>query len=516
MDKGYKIVVVDDEQIILDVFKEYLESTTNHTVLTASDGYEALDIVKSQEIDCCFTDISMPNLDGIELAKRIHQHDNSIPVVVMTGYPSMENAVETLKNGVVDFLTKPIKMDKVLFTIERIMRDRSLLVDNIFLREEAKKNEKLIEINIELQEKIGEVEVMNLILQKLDKATTSKELFNVLVNLSGEVTECDEAHFCIYTEETNDYAVITSFFRGNDRILPGPGCIDKHIIKKAAGEGMPLLVRGNNGSGSNMAIPLKIRSKVFGVLVSFKRSETGTFDERDLYFMNFLSGKASFAIENLALYENIYENLFSTLYAFVDTIEARDPYTKQHSARVSGYATAMAEARGCSEEELERLNISAVLHDIGKIGIPDSILLKNGKLTDDEYEIIKTHPTIGDNIIGRLGMWRAEQRIIRHHHERYDGMGYPDSLRGDEIPTLSRILSVADTFDALTSDRSYRKRMSDAVAIRIIEENKGSQFEPEIADVFIELYRKGVIRSEPVSVDVERPGIDDPDSVSLQ
>ncbi len=115
-----------------------------------------------------------------------------------------------------------------------------------------------------------------------------------------------------------------------------------------------------------MAIPLKIRSKVFGILVSSKRNETGAFNEKDLYFMNFLSGKASFIIENLALYENIYENLFSTLYAFVDTIEARDPYTKQHSARVSGYATAIAKAMGCSEEELERLNISGNLHDIGK------------------------------------------------------------------------------------------------------------------------------------------------------
>ncbi|MEE8397523.1 MAG: HD domain-containing phosphohydrolase [Desulfobacterales bacterium] len=516
MDSGYKIVVVDDEKIILDIFKEYLESTTNHEILTAGNGYEALDIIKSQAVDCCFTDISMPDLDGIELAGKIHEYDNSIPVVVMTGYPSMENAVETLKNGVVDFLTKPIKMDKVLFTIERIMRDRSVLIDNIFLKEEAKKNEQLLKINTELQEKIREVEVMNLILQELDKATTSKELFNILVNLSGKVTECNETHFCLYSEEARDYAILASFFRGNDKILPGPGCVDKTIIEKVTEDGMPLLIRGNNGSGSTMAIPLKIRSKAFGVLVSSKRSETGVFDERDLYIMNFLSGKASVIIENLALYENIYENLFSTLYAFVDTIEARDPYTKQHSARVSGYATAIAEAKECSEEELEKLNVSGVLHDIGKIGIPDYILLKDGKLTDEEYEIIKTHPTIGDSIIGRLGMWTAEQRIIRHHHERYDGNGYPDGLKREEIPLLSRILAVADTFDALTSDRSYRKRMSDEVAIKTIEENRGSQFDPEIADIFIELNQRGVIRSEPVSPTKERPPVSSQESVLLQ
>ena len=497
MDNGYKIVVVDDEKMILDIFKEYLESSTHHRVITATDGYKALEIIKKEAIDCCFTDISMPNMDGVELAKRIHEHDNSIPVVVMTGYPSLENAVKTLKNGVVDFLTKPIRMDKVIFTIDRIMRERSLLIDNLFLKEEAKKNKELLKINLELQQKIKEVEIMNLILQRLDQATTSKELFNVLVNLSGEVTGCDESHFCILIEEPNDHAIITSFFRENNRARLNPECMDNHIIYKVASEGMPLLIRGNNGNGSTMAIPLKIRSKVFGILVSSNSKELGPFKEKDLYFMNFLAGKASYLIENLALYENIAENLFSTLYALVDIIEARDPYTKQHSARVSGYATLMAEAMGCSQEEIEKLNISAHLHDIGKIGISDSILLKKGKLTTKEYEVIKKHPTIGNNIISRFGMWTDEQCIIKHHHERFDGMGYPDGRKGEDIPFLSRILSVADAFDALTSDRSYRKRMSDEVATKIIDQNKGEQFDPQIVKAFLKLYQQGVITAKP-------------------
>jgi len=494
-DKAYRIAVVDDHKMILDLFKDYLESTTDHQVFTAADGLEALDIIKTHEIDCCFTDISMPHMDGVELAKRIHEHDNLIPVVVMTGFPSMENAVETLKHGVVDFLTKPIKMDQVLFTIDRVMREKSLLIDNLFLKEEAKKNEKLVRVNHELQQKVREVEVMNLILQELDRATTSKELFSILVNLSGQITECRSAHFCISSEEAEDHAVIASFYRGDEAPAGEQGVIDKNVIGKVAREGMPLLIRGNNGSGSTMAIPLKIRSKVFGVLVSSKSAEEGPFKEKDLYLLSFLTDKASFLIENLALYENIYDNLFSTLYEFVHTIEARDPYTKQHSSRVSGYAVTMAEAMGCSPEEIEKLNISGNLHDIGKIGVPDSILLKKDQLTTDEYEVIKKHPVIGDNIIRRLGMWTDEQRIIRHHHERHDGAGYPDHLRGEEIPFLSRILSVADTFDALTSDRSYRKRMADDVAVRVIEENRGSQFEADVAQVFLHLHRRGKIRS---------------------
>jgi len=491
MDEDLKILVVDDEEIILTVFREYLEATKNYTVLTAADGFEALEIIKREEIDCCFTDISMPGLDGLELTKRIHLHDNTIPVIIMTGNPSMDTAIETLKNGVVDFLTKPIKMDQLHHIIKKVMMERSLFVDNILLKEEAQKNRKLLSINQELQQKIKEVESMNLILQQLDQVKTSKDLFSTLVDLSGEVTSCDEAHFCIFTQEMTNPEIIISFVRDKDKAIADAVFIEKDIIKKVADDGMPFLIRGDNGNGSVMAIPLKIRSKVFGVLSLLIRRGRGYFSEKDLYFSNFLAQKASFSIENLALYENIYENLFSTLYAFVETIEARDPYTKQHSSRVSTYAMSIARAIGCSQEEIDELNVSGNLHDIGKIGIPDSILLKPGRLTDEEYEVIKKHPVIGSNIIGHFNMWSLEEKIIRHHHERWDGKGYPDNLKQKEIPFLSRILSVSDVYDAMTSDRSYRKKMPDNVALKIIMENAGSQFDPEITDVFLRLYEQG-------------------------
>lgn len=495
MNEDLKILVVDDEAIILDVFREYLEATKSYTVLTAIDGFEALGIIKSEEIDCCFTDISMPGLDGLELTKRIHHHDNTIPVIIMTGNPSMDNAIETLKNGVVDFLTKPIKMDQLHHIIKKVMIERSLFVDNILLKEEAQKNRKLLSINQELQQKIKEVESMNLILRQLDQPKTSKDLFNALVDLSGEVTSCDEAHFCIFTQEMASPEIITSFVRDKDKSIADAGFIEKDIIKKVADAGMPFLIRGNNGNGSVMAIPLKIRSRVFGILFLLIRAGRGCFSEKDLYFSNFLAQKASFSVENLALYENIYENLFSTLYAFVEAIEARDPYTKQHSTRVSSYAMSIARAIGCSQEEVDELNVSANLHDIGKIGIPDNILLKPGRLTDEEYEVIKKHPVIGSNIIGHFNMWSLEEKIIRHHHERWDGKGYPDNMKEKEIPFLSRILSVSDVYDAVNSDRSYRKKMPEDVALKIIIENAATQFDPEIVDVFHKLHSQGKMKT---------------------
>jgi response regulator RpfG family c-di-GMP phosphodiesterase len=493
MNENLRILVVDDEECILDIFKSYFESAPDYTLLTASDGLEAFEIIKSDQINCCFTDLAMPRLDGLELARRIYQYDSTIPVVVMTGYPSLDIAIETLKNGVVDFITKPFNMEQILPTISKVISARSAFVENMLLKEEVQKSKKLININNELTRKIKEIETINLILQDLDQARSSRDIFKKLVSLSGKITPCDEAHFCFFTQEMKNYEIITSFYKDGCIADDDSEIIEKEMIEKIAADGIPYLIKRKNSEGNIIAIPLKIRSRVFGILVSIINSESQCFSEKDIYFLNFLLEKASFSIENLALYENIYENLFSTLYAFVETIEARDPYTKQHSASVSGYAMSIAREKGCSQEEIAKLDISGNLHDIGKIGIPDSILLKPGKLTDDEFEIIKKHPVIGSNIIGHLGMWTDEQGIIRHHHERFDGTGYPDRLKGKEIPFLARILSVADVYDALTTDRSYRHRMSKKVAAEMIKENSGTQFDPEIVDIFYNLHSKGLL-----------------------
>ena len=211
-------------------------------------------------------------------------------------------------------------------------------------------------------------------------------------------------------------------------------------------EDKPLLIHENgNVRGlpeairSLMLVPLNIRKKVFGVLAVSSLNGDVRFSEKDLYYMSFMTNKAAYAIENVALYENIYENLLATLYAFVGAIEARDPYTEQHSNRVTRIAIALCQALGGSQEEQDILNVAGQLHDIGKIGIRDDILLKPGRLTDEEFSIIKEHPVIGANIVERLGLWDREKTIIKCHHERFDGKGYPDGLAGENIPMLGRI-----------------------------------------------------------------------------
>jgi putative two-component system response regulator len=192
------------------------------------------------------------------------------------------------------------------------------------------------------------------------------------------------------------------------------------------------------------------------------------------------------------------ESLFLTLGR---VIEARDPSTEGHCDRLANAATALGQALNLEQADLGSLYRGAFLHDIGKIGIPDSILLKKGKLTQAEYEFMKQHPIIGDELCATVRSLDVVRPIVRHHHERIDGRGYPDRLGGDEIPLLARIVSVVDVFDALTSDRPYRKAMTTETAYRIMRDEAARGWrEPELVESFIDLHRNNFAADHKSSV----------------
>ena len=169
------------------------------------------------------------------------------------------------------------------------------------------------------------------------------------------------------------------------------------------------------------------------------------------------------------------------------TVEAKDTYTRGHSDRVAAYAVLIGEKMGLSKEELKTLKIGGLFHDIGKIGISDTILLKETKLTDDEYSEIKNHPAIGKHILSNATIFKDLIPIVYHHHEKYDGTGYPEQLKGENIPLLARIVAVADAFDAMTSRRSYRGEMDLDYVKEEIRRCSGSQFDPKVAEVFLDI-----------------------------
>ena len=188
------------------------------------------------------------------------------------------------------------------------------------------------------------------------------------------------------------------------------------------------------------------------------------------------------------------EIIQESIETFTGFIDAKDPYTNGHYARVAEYTRAIAEEMGYSGEELDRIYYTAQLHDCGKIGVPDSILKKPSKLDDDEFEIIKSHTVRGGEILRNFKSLKDVDEGARYHHERYDGKGYPEGLAGEDIPLIARMICVADSFDAMNSNRVYRKKLTSEMIKEEIEKNKGKQFDPKIADIFLRLLKEGKIK----------------------
>ncbi|MBW1759673.1 MAG: response regulator [Deltaproteobacteria bacterium] len=500
-DKKETILFVDDEESILRIADKFF-SKKGYGVLTATNGCEALQILEKKKIDCCFADINMPEMDGLEFAEHIRTIDNTIPVIVMTGYPSLDNTISTLKNGVVDFLIKPVDLKKMEWSLERVLRERRLFEENLLLKKELEKKTALEKLNRELCCKVEELYVLNKIMSDVSRIRTGFDMYGRILDMVMELTHADESSFYVINETEKRALKVLSSTSTVSVICGNSDAMNpvEELIMETVSDEIPLLIPENKGARglpleilSFMVIPLKIQEKVFGVLTASIKKGDSRFTEKDLYYLSFMTQRASYLIENFALYEHINQDLISTLEAFVKTIEARDPYTQKHSSRVTAIAVILAKALDCSEEEIEVLNIAGLLHDIGKIGIRDDILLKPGFLNNEEFDKIKEHPVIGSEIVKKLGLWDREQKIVRHHHENFDGTGYPDGLKKDEIPFLARILSIADVYDAIGSIRTYRGKMESEKILETIKKGAGTQFDPSIVEVFLKLCGEGKI-----------------------
>lgn len=262
-------------------------------------------------------------------------------------------------------------------------------------------------------------------------------------------------------EIINDVQNDPRFFRGADK---KSGFITKNMI----------------------CLPVMSKDNLLGVLQAINKKD-GPFTEYDLELLLALSSQIAISIENAKLYDELKETLYAIILSLADTIEKRDPYTGGHTKRVMDYSLLIGKALQLSKDEMEKLRLAAVLHDIGKIGIRDAILLKEGKLTDEEYRIIKNHTIYGAEILGHIKQLKDIIPGVLYHHEKYDGTGYPDGLRGEEIPLIAQIIAVADTYDAMTTDRPYRKGLSKEVAIAELQKWAGIQFSPVVVEAFVKI-----------------------------
>lgn len=242
---------------------------------------------------------------------------------------------------------------------------------------------------------------------------------------------------------------------------------------------------------SVICAPITDKDKVIGTITILNPVDGSRFNENDLELLSTIATQASVAIRNARLYEEQEQTYLNTVQALVSAIEASDAYTRGHSERVTRFSMALGKELGLSEEALKRLERAAVLHDIGKIGIDINILHKREKLTPADIEVLKQHPSIGVRILEPIHFLGEVREIIEQHHERYDGQGYPKGLSADEWLLEAKILAVCDTYDAMTSDRPYRKALPAEVAIQEIRDHSGRQFDPQVAAAFISMCAEG-------------------------
>ena len=287
---------------------------------------------------------------------------------------------------------------------------------------------------------------------------------------------------------------LSSEIINSTKVRPGEG-ISGWVVE----EGKPILVRDVNSirkdapdttlyhTDSLLCVPLKIKGEVTGVLNVTNRKGGGSFDERDLFLLTILGNNAAIAIENARLYTAIRESYFKTIKALVNAVEAKDTWTKDHSENVTNYSLKMADYLGLSENQKDIIRYAGVLHDIGKIVISSTITDKPDKLNDEEWARIKEHPLIGQRILDPIDYLEPVKVCIQTHHERCDGSGYPFGLRAHEISLETRIISVADAYDAMIHSRPYRSALSVGEAVAELKRSAGSQFDSAVVGSLLKI-----------------------------
>ena len=242
-----------------------------------------------------------------------------------------------------------------------------------------------------------------------------------------------------------------------------------------------------------ICVPVRVKEKTIGVLEALNKKGKGRFNKEDLSLLISLADQVAIALDNSRLYQELEEMFFQTTKSLADAIEKRDPHTGGHTQRVTLYSQATAKYLPLTPLEKKWVKITSVLHDIGKIGIEDYILKKPKPLSPREFEIIKRHSMMGAEIIQHIRQLREIIPGVKYHHEQVDGKGYPDGLRGKDIPILAKIVAVADTYDAMTTDRPYRKAMDKKIAIGELKRCSGTQLDGEVVEAFIHAYQNGEI-----------------------
>ena len=447
-----RILIIDDEIVSLKTTENILNQ--KYDVITASNGLQGLEILKSQKIDMLLLDLLMPGMDGTEVLRRIREDAelSALPVIVITSSDYQGDLLEVKRLGISDLIHKPIFPAKLLTCVKNYMPRKEkcqiLVVDDEPINQILTK--KILSDTYDVDCVSSGMDALNRVQTKipdlilLDLHMPEMDGLEVLAQLKQN-PELSEIPIIFLTADDDPKTEIDIFQKGAMDFIRKP------------------------------FIPEIVRYRI-GRILELYRLQNSLQEEVDK--------KTEQIRESNARVLNLTAQV---MLALSGTIDAKDHYTNGHSIRVAEYSRELARRLGKSEQYMNDIFYIGLLHDIGKVGVPDDIINKTDKLTDKEYGVIKTHPIIGAQILEKITEMPDLASGAHWHHERFDGRGYPDGLVGEQIPEIARIIGVADAYDAMTSKRSYRGILPQDVVRNEIIKGRGYQFDPVIADIMLQI-----------------------------
>ncbi len=497
-DERPRVLIVDDEKFIRDILADFL-GMEGYIVRTAEDGTAALSELHNAHYDLVISDLKMPRMGGIELLDAIGTAAPSALTVIMTGFGTVETAIDAMKRGAYDYILKPFKVEEVIRVVQRGLEKQRLAAENLRLREAVSlyKVSEAIAASLSLEEVLATIGDTALLELNGDLVSTWLEdgeggYFERqrLVQTRGRESPvpASAANGSSSSPPAAD-AAEPAAATGDDRGALSPRAFIEHYAAHST-----LLEQGAKGARffaplqsstlvSLVSVPLKMKTRLLGWISVASFTKQKRFNEGHRKLLSIVGSRAAAAIENARLYEDLRATFQQTIHGLARAIDKMDRYTSGHSERVATYATYLAVRLGLPPDVIEVVRQSALMHDIGKIGCAMN-LNKPGKLTQDEYEIFKKHPAYGKDILEPIKFLHPLVPGVHLHHERWDGRGYPLGLKGNDVPLIARIIAVADTYDAMTSDRAYRRALPHEVAVGEIERCSGTQFDPEVSHLF--------------------------------
>jgi len=490
--ENLRVMLVDDDDSVREALTEIL-SRRGWLVEDFASAEGAIAALKRQHYGVILADVNMPGMSGMDFLHLARESAPDVPVVMITGYPSIDLAVESIKFGAVDFLQKPFKAEELEIVIRKAAGssgnpvkpgDKTRAIGT--LPELAKKR---------LEDKIKELSILHTISESLDEVSEKEDIFRKTMDIAQIIADSDSAFIMVVEHDGGklvvrgasgyDGAVVGESFSLADE--PFRSVLEKRCYTYYMAQGGSLGGLVPEGGPRPVLLAPMIINREAVVILGLSGRPCGPEISGDVLTLVLnLTAKASLKLENIALSENIFSSIIGALNSLINALDARDTYTRDHSHRVTRYAVEIARSMGCAQEVLDSISFAGPLHDIGKIGVRDEILLKKSGFTEEEREIMKSHVVRGEEILRPLNLLVSEKAVVLYHHERWDGGGYPRGLSGADIPLVARIFSVADTFDAMTSTRPYRQALSLDVARSEIVRCRGTQFDPAVVDAFIE------------------------------